>query len=113
VAAAAALALTAPGHRDQSYALTGAAALTYAEAAAVLSTTLGRRITYPQPSLLHFVARQRATGTPLAMVAVMAAIYTTARLGLASTVTDDTARMLGRPPLTLAQFAADYRACWG
>lgn len=35
-----------------------------------------------------------------------------ARLGLAPAVTDAVARLLGRPPVALRRFVADYRACW-
>ncbi len=34
----------------------------------------------------------------------------TARLGLVIVLTPDTKRLLGGPPTTLRQFAADYRA---
>jgi uncharacterized protein YbjT (DUF2867 family) len=112
VAAVAAAALTTPGHTDRSYDLTGAAALDYDQVAAVLSQALGRTISYRRPSLLRFILRQRAAGTPAAFIAVMAGIYTTARLGWAAKVTPDTARILDRAPITLAQYAADYRACW-
>ena len=42
--------------------------------------------------------------------AVTTAIYTTARLGLANDLTDQVEHLLGRPPTTLAAFAARERA---
>jgi hypothetical protein len=42
----------------------------------------------------------------------MAGIYTTARLGLAGTVTPDTERLLGRPPITFRQFVVDHAETW-
>lgn len=51
-------------------------------------------------------------GHPLPFVLVMVGIYTTARLGLAGTVTGDTERLLGRPPIRFRQFAVDHAASW-
>jgi len=48
----------------------------------------------------------------LPLILVMLGIYTTARLGLAATITGDTARLLGRPPTTLRQFVEKYKDCW-
>ena len=42
---------------------------------------------------------------PWGMVAVTAAIYTTARLGLAAGLTDDVKTVLGREPVDFATFA--------
>jgi hypothetical protein len=42
----------------------------------------------------------------------MSGIYTTARLGLAARLTDETARLLRRAPITLRRYAEDYRDCW-
>jgi uncharacterized protein YbjT (DUF2867 family) len=112
VADVAFLALTAPGHERQAYTLTGAEALTYGEVAAVLSAVLSREIRYARPSLWAFWRRQRAEGTPAGFVAVMMALYTVCRLGLAGGVTDTLLRLLGRPPRSLRDFADDHRDRW-
>ena len=44
------------------------------------------------------------------MVAATAAVYTTARLGLAGGLSGDTAALLRRPPTTMAAFVARERA---
>ena len=46
------------------------------------------------------------------MVAVTAAIYTTARLGLAAGLTDDARQVLGRDPIDFAAFAHRERSVW-
>lgn len=112
IAAVAARALTEPGHTGRAYRLTGGAALSYAEAAAIFSAVLDRPIHYRNPSLLRFVRTMRQRGASWPFVLVTAAIYTTARLGLAGAVTPDTAALLGRPPITLREFVADHRTCW-
>lgn len=112
IAAVAARTLTEDGHLGRAYPLTGAVALDYFEVASVLSQVLGRRIVYKRPSLLRFARHNLAQGGAPAYVAVMAAIYTTTRLGMAATLTPDAARLLGRPPRSLRAFAADHRALW-
>jgi uncharacterized protein YbjT (DUF2867 family) len=112
IAAVASLALVEAGHASAIYELTGDEALSYAAVAGQLSSILGRTITYPRPSLLQFIRRQREQGLPWPLVVVMSGIYTTARLGLAGRLTGDVRRLLGRPPTTFQQFAKDHAACW-
>lgn len=112
IAAVAALALTTPGHAGQAYPLTGAAALSYGAVAQIFSEVLGRPIRYARPSALSFALRMRARRYPWPYIAVMVGIYTTARLGLAATVTPDTEGLLGRPPISVRQYVEDYRASW-
>lgn len=112
LAAVAALALTEDGHANNAYALTGSYALTYYQVANALSEALGRRIVYRKPGLWAFIRRWQQNGTPLSFTLVMAGIYTTARLGLAGRLAPDTTDLLGRPPITIQQFAQDYKACW-
>lgn len=106
------MALDEEGHENMVYELTGSEALTYGEVAAVMSEVLGRTITYRKPSLLAFITRWKARGQPTDFVFVMAGIYTTARLGLAARLTDETTMLLKRPPITLRQYIEDYRSAW-
>ena len=69
---------------------------------------LDRPITYANPSILSFVRRLRTEGQPLGFVLVMAGIYTVARLGFAGRVRTDVRSLLGREPIPLARFVADY-----
>ena len=112
VAAVAVKTLTEPGHEGEAYPLTGAEALDYHRVADVFTEVLGRRVIYPNPSVFRFNQRMLAKGAPLPFALVMTAIYTTARLGLAGAVTPDTARLLGRPPITVREFVRDYHECW-
>jgi len=112
VAAVAAKALTENGHQHQAYPLTGSVALSYGEVAQIFTEELGRTITYPRPGALAFALRMRARGMAWDFVGLMIGIYTTARLGLAGTVTPDTARLLGRDPISVRQFVRDYRESW-
>jgi uncharacterized protein YbjT (DUF2867 family) len=112
IAAVAAKALTEPGHTGRAYPLTGSEALDYYQVAAMLSEALGRPIVYRNPSLWAFIRHWRGRKLPLSFILVMAGIYTTTRLGLAATITPDVPRLLGRPPITMRQFATDYTHDW-
>ncbi|MBA3822761.1 MAG: SDR family oxidoreductase [Ktedonobacterales bacterium] len=110
VAAVAVTTLTTPGHGGHAYDLTGSEALTYTQVAAEMTEVLGRRITYTHPSLLTFARGMHAQGQPTSFIVVTAAIYTTARLGLAATITPALADLLGRAPTTMQQFIVSQRA---
>lgn len=112
IAAVAARTLTEPGHENRAYPLTGSEALDYGQVAQILSEVVGRRIVYSNPSIPRFVLHMRRRGLAWGFIFVMVGIYTTCRLGLAGGITPDTQRLLGRPPITMRQFAADYRDCW-
>ena len=112
IAEVGAAALLEPGHAGKAYELTGAEALRYDEAVAILSDVLGRTIRYRRPSLMRFARHMRREGHPWGFILVMAGIYTTARLGLAAEVAPDVQRVLGRPPISFRQFAEDYREAW-
>jgi uncharacterized protein YbjT (DUF2867 family) len=111
VAAVAALALRG-GHGGRAYDLTGPEALTFDELAATLDAHLGHPVTYAAPGLLRFAGRSLREGTPPAQVAVMAGLYTIARLGLSARTTDTVEAVLGRPPRSFAAYVADRRAVW-
>lgn len=112
VAAVAAAALTGPKPERTAYSLTGQAALSYYQVAETLSDVLARPITYADPSLFRFVARQLKAGAPLDLTLVMSGIYTTAKLGIAGGLSDDVADVLGRSPISFHTFAEDYKDCW-
>jgi uncharacterized protein YbjT (DUF2867 family) len=112
IAAVGARVLTESDHLGRAYPLTGGEALGYAAVARIFSEVLGRPIAYRRPSLVAFARQMRRRGLAWSFILVMAGIYTTARLGLAGTVTPDTATLLERAPITMRQFVADYQACW-
>jgi uncharacterized protein YbjT (DUF2867 family) len=112
IAAVAARTLTEPGHLFRAYSLTGGEALSYHDAARILSAELGRTVSYQQPSPARFVRLMRRRRLAWPFILVMLGIYTTTRLGLAARVTPETALLLGRAPISLAQFVAEHRQVW-
>jgi uncharacterized protein YbjT (DUF2867 family) len=105
---AAAIVLTESGHANRAYDLTGPEALDYEEVATIFSDVLDRSISYPNPSLLAFGRRMHRRGKSLGFIALMCGIYTTARLGLAARVTDDSRTLLGRRPREMRAFVEDH-----
>ncbi len=112
VAAVAARALVEDGHTGRAYTPTGPAALTYDECAAILTDVLGRAIRYADPTPWHYWRRMSNRGMPAAMIVVTLGIYTAARFGLASGLTDDVQRITGRAPIDFRTFADDHRDAW-
>ena len=109
IAAVGALALTTDGHENRGYALTGARALSYFEVARQFTAVLGRPVVYRNPAPLAYLRHMRRQGYPWPFALITLALYTTARLGLAAAVTDDVARLLGRPPISLRRYIEDYQ----
>lgn len=116
VAVVAARALTDPqryGQREQRpLTLTGPQALSFADAAALLSTELGRPVQYRPVSLLQRRRQLRARGLDPTYIRVQLVIDITTRLGLASRVTADVAETVGRPARPLVDFVHDHRDSW-
>ncbi|ASD22503.1 NAD(P)-dependent oxidoreductase [Cryobacterium sp. LW097] len=114
VGAVAAAALLDPSaHVNTAWTVTGNEALTYAQIAEILTHELGRPIRYARPGILRYIVHaRRKLGMPWGMVLVTAAIYTTARLGLAAGLTDDVRQVLGRDPVGFAVFAHRDRSVW-
>ncbi|WP_244235479.1 SDR family oxidoreductase [Paenibacillus lautus] len=99
-------------HQNRGYTLTGSEAITYQQAADILSDVLDRRITYSNPSSGNFKNTIIARGIPKEFATVMTVLYLTTKLGMANKVTSDLERLLGRKPRTFRQFAQDHVSCW-
>ncbi|TFD67756.1 NmrA family NAD(P)-binding protein [Cryobacterium ruanii] len=114
VGAIAADALLDPStHANTAVTVTGNDALTYEQIAQILSAELGRPIWYARPGIARYIWHARRTlGMPWGMVLVTAAIYTTARLGLAAKLSDQVRTVLGRDPIGFAAFAHRERSVW-
>ncbi len=111
IAAVAALALTTPKHDGRAYALTGAEALDRHEVADVFARELDRPVTYVSLSDEQFQAALRDVA-PAGYVALLSALYADVRAGATALVTGDVEQILGRPPISLAQFVRDHRPVW-
>ncbi len=110
IAAVAAKALTETGHQGQAYTLTGATALDRYEAAAFMSAAAGKPIKYV--AIDEAGLRQAMSGAPAKLLELLAVLYTHIRAGESAVVTSTVQEILGRNPITFAEFARDNAAAW-
>ncbi|RYE92047.1 MAG: hypothetical protein EOO75_07565 [Myxococcales bacterium] len=108
IAAVAVQALVTPAR--EALRLTGPAALSYAEAAAVLAEALGRPVVHRPVPVDAFRARLAASGVPDAYASFLATLDGQIAAGSEDIVTDAVARWTGRPPRSLADLARERLA---
>ena len=113
VAAVAAEIAAAPApHAGKTYWPTGPEAITFSDAAAVLSGLLGRPVTF-QPLTVEEQTRAMVDiGLPESLAAMNAQAVALFADGDSDYVTDDVPSILGRPARTFEQFATDYTAAF-
>jgi uncharacterized protein YbjT (DUF2867 family) len=113
VAAVAARVLTSPGHQRKAYALTGPEALSGDEVAERLSAATGHQVGYVDVGPDAYRRALAGAGLPGWLVDRLIELNIMMAAGHAGGVTDDVATLIGRPPRTFEQFAADHRAAFG
>ncbi|MFZ5814942.1 MAG: NmrA family NAD(P)-binding protein, partial [Bacillota bacterium] len=111
IGAAGAIALMGEEHRNKAYTLTEKA-YDFDQVAAIFARELNRPIRYTRPSVFRYRRLMRSLGAPEGIINLTTMMYVMARLGLSADVTDDLGRILGREPLSMAQFVRDYAAVW-
>lgn len=110
IAASATVALTSTAFDGKKLNLTGPEALTYADAAAILSEVIGKPMRYTAISDQAFIDMLKNNGVPAANAAHMASLFYPIRQGWQGVVTDGVARLTGKTPRTLRQYARDNAA---
>jgi uncharacterized protein YbjT (DUF2867 family) len=113
IAAVAAELLTNPGHQGASYTLTGPEALSAAEVAERLSAATGRQVRSVDLGPDGYRQALAGAGMPGWLVDGVVESNTMLAAGHAAMVTNEVARLTGRPPRTFARFAADHQAAFG
>jgi uncharacterized protein YbjT (DUF2867 family) len=109
VAAVALRALTEDGHAGKAYPLTGPEALTYEQAAAVLSDVLGRSISYQGMSNEQALSLLPRFGVPVFEAEALVEVCNTYLDGGAETVTSTVEEITGRPPVGFREFVGAHR----
>ncbi|MBG5074382.1 SDR family oxidoreductase [Pseudomonas aeruginosa] len=107
IAASAIAALTSTAFDGKAFNLTGPEALSYADAAAILSEVTGKPVRYAATSDKAFIDMLENNGVPAANAAHMASIFHPVRQGWMSVVTDDVMKLTGKRPRTLREYAQD------
>lgn len=107
IAASAAGALTSSAFDGKAFTLTGPEALDYHEAAALLSTALGRQIAYTPVEDAPFIAGLVGAGVPEDYASMLASIFYPVRQGWTAAVTPDVETLSGKAPRSLQTYIAD------
>lgn len=108
IAAAAAAALTEPGHESRTYALTGPAALTHAEMASQLAQALGQPVGFQDVPAEAMRAALLGAGLPSWQADGLVEDYAHYHRGEAAEVTTGVQDATGAAPRSFADFARDY-----
>lgn len=110
IADCAAAALTSNRFDNSAFNLTGPEALSYAEAAELLSDVLGKSISYSAIDDEAFVAMLTGAGVPEDYAQFLASIFYPVREGWTAAVTDAVLTLTGKPPRSLKTYAQDHIA---
>lgn len=99
-------------HRNRGYTLTGPAAITFHQVAAMLTATLDRPIHYEPARALAYMRHLHARGLPIAQVAVQTILHLGLRRGDAETVDPTVEHLLGRPATSFETFIERNQERW-
>jgi NAD(P)H dehydrogenase (quinone) len=90
-------------HAGRSYDLTGPAALTFAEMAAIVTGVTGRPVTFHDETVPEAYASRAGYGAPDWQVEAWVSTYTSVAAGELATVSADVERLTGHPATSLEQ----------
>ncbi len=111
-AVAAEIAISPAAQAGQTYWLTGPGLISNYDVAAVLSSLLGRAITYRELTFEENRDAMIRAGVPAAIAEMNAQAFSLTAEGDAEWVTDDVPSLLGRPARSFQEFAADHAAAF-
>lgn len=104
--------LTEDGHLNKAYSVTGPEAINYYTVADKMTSILGRKINYSNPSLLKFRKTMIKRGILKEYATVMTILYLTTKLGMAKQVTSVAEKILGRKPHSISEFIKTNKDSW-
>lgn len=110
IAASAVAALTSSAFDRKAFNLTGPEALSYEEAAAILSEATGKPIAYNAITDEAFITILTGAGVPADYASFLASIFYPVRQGWTAVTTGDVETLTDKPPRSLKTYAADYAA---
>lgn len=112
IAAVAARLLTSELFANQEFDLTGPRALDHVEAAAILTRTTGKQITFTDITPDAMLQGLLGAGVPKDYAEFLVLILGYFKAGYAERTTDAVQQITGRAPRTFEAYAKDYRASW-
>lgn len=107
IAAVAVRALTDPEPHNTEHVLTGPSAVSYAEAASIITARTGRPVRHRAVGTAEFAARVTASGIPAPFAAVLAALDEDIRRGAEDRVTPAVEAVTGRPARSFETFVEE------
>jgi uncharacterized protein YbjT (DUF2867 family) len=112
IAAVAAALLVRSDLDNRDFDLTGGEALDHDAVAALLSRETGRSIAFEHVTPEAMLQGLLGAGLPAAYAQFLIVILGYFKAGYAERITDAVPTILGRAPISFAQYAKDYRAAW-
>jgi uncharacterized protein YbjT (DUF2867 family) len=100
-------ALTQEGHAGKTYELTGPRLMTFREAVQELAAAGGRTVAYTPVTIEAYADMLREAGQPEEVVWLVSYLFGSVLDGRNEHLSDDIARVLGRPPRDFSEFARD------
>jgi len=98
------------GQANQIYRLTGETAISYYEAAEILSEVVGRPVRYEDVPAAVMINRMVAAGVEVDRAEELVSLYQQFAAGKGAKVWPDLESLLGRKRTTFGQFVQDYRS---
>jgi uncharacterized protein YbjT (DUF2867 family) len=108
IAAVAVQALTNNNHSKKAYTITGPEAISYEDAARILSEQVGKKISYMNVSEEQTREGMKSMGMNEWFINSMMELYEITRMGYALQVISTVEEVTGRKPISFSQFARDY-----
>jgi uncharacterized protein YbjT (DUF2867 family) len=108
IAAVAVQALTNNYHSKKAYTITGQEAISYEDAAKILSEQVSKNISYVNVSEEQTREGMKSMGMNEWFINSMMELYDITRMGYASQVSSAIEEITGRKPISFSQFARDY-----
>jgi uncharacterized protein YbjT (DUF2867 family) len=95
-------------HEYKKYGITGNEALSYSQAAEILSNSLGRRISYVNITEEDARKAMKKMGMEYWLIDALMELYSVIRFGYSSQTNSVVEQITGRRPISLEQFVRDY-----
>ncbi|HTF53315.1 MAG TPA: NAD(P)H-binding protein [Pseudonocardia sp.] len=113
IAAVAARALLDRVPHNTAHVITGPEALSYADAAAIITESSGRTVRHRPVSTAELTARLIAAGIPAEFAEILAGLDADIRRGAEDRVTSTVRSVTGRPPRSFAEFVTAHQDAGG
>jgi uncharacterized protein YbjT (DUF2867 family) len=99
---------TTQHHKNKTYDITGQDALSYEQVAEILSSEIGRKISYVDISEDDTRKGMKQIGVDNWSIDIMIELFRIIRAGYGSETTNGVEHITGRKPISFTQFASDY-----